>query len=146
MTTGTKFITRPFFTYKVFLDVIDESFPWGKSHGRLILSLMPGVNLGRATTINILGKPFSTSFFGLWFLEFGFLGIVLYAATLGLCLATASRLKDAKVYSIILTIIMLWLDTGPSVWWHWLPFISALAYFVALVIQKSEDRTRNPEF
>jgi hypothetical protein len=133
MTKGTKIITRPFFTYKVFLEVIDESYPWGKSHGRLILSLMPGVNLGRTTTINILGKPFSTSFFGLSFLEFGFLGVILYSIALGLSLATASGLKDAKIYSIILTIIMLWLDTGPSVWWHWLPFTSASVTFAAIL-------------
>jgi len=134
---GAKFITRPFFTYKVFLEVAEDSYPWGKSHGKLTVSLMPGVNLGRATTINILGKPFSTSFFGLSFLEFGFLGVIFFSALLGICLATASRLKDLKIYAIILTIIMLWLDTGPSVWWHWLPFVSALIYFLALITQKS---------
>ncbi|MBE0447869.1 MAG: hypothetical protein IBX64_07210 [Actinobacteria bacterium] len=133
MMQGTKVITRPFFTYKVFLEVVDKSFPWGTSHGRLTLSLMPGVNLGRATTIDILGKPFSTSFFGLSFLEFGFLGIVFFASILGLCLATASRLKDVKVYSIILTTVILWLDTGPSVWWHWLPFVSATITFTAIL-------------
>lgn len=136
---GKKIITRPFFTYGVFLDVIDDSFPWGKSHGRLLLSLMPGVNLGRAATIDILGKPFSTSFFGLWFLEFGFPGVALYATLLGVSLAMASRLRDPKVYAIILTIIMLWLDTGPSVWWHWIPFISALLYFASVTARPGKQ-------
>lgn len=126
-----KFITRPFFTYGVFLDVLDKSFPWGTSHGKLTLSLMPGVTKGRATTIDILKKPLSTSFFGLSFLEFGFAGVVLYAVLLGFCLAVLTRLKDLKVYALVLTIIMLWLDTGPSVWWHWLPFVSAVVIFSA---------------
>ncbi len=126
-----KFITRPLFTYNVFLDVLDRSYPWGTSHGELTLSLMPGITKGRATTINILKKPLSTSFFGLSFLEFGFAGVALYAALLGFCLAVLTRLKDLKVYALVLTIIMLWLDTGPSVWWHWLPFASAVVIFIA---------------
>ncbi|MHB8840542.1 MAG: hypothetical protein ACYC56_01930 [Candidatus Aquicultor sp.] len=126
-----KFITRPLFTYNVFLDVLDRSYPWGTSHGKLTLSLMPGITKGRATTISILKKPLSTSFFGLSFLEFGFAGVALYAALLGFCLAVLTRLKDLKVYALVLTIIMLWLDTGPSVWWHWLPFVSAAVIFIA---------------
>lgn len=129
----TKVITRPLFTYKVFLDVIDSSYPWGKSHGKLTLSLMPGVTKGRSVTISILKKPLSTSFFGLPFLEFGFAGVVFYSFTLGACLAVASRLKDKRVYALILTIVMLWLDTGPSVWWHWLPFASSLVVLAGLL-------------
>ncbi|HEY3375699.1 MAG TPA: hypothetical protein VGK02_11665 [Candidatus Aquicultor sp.] len=144
----SKVITRPFFTYKVFLDVIDVSYPWGKSHGKLTLSLMPGVTKGRATTISILKKPLSTSFFGLPFLEFGVAGVMLYGLMLGVCLAVASRLRDKKTYALILTIIMLWLDTGPSVWWHWLPFASSfialgailLSYFVQPEVVVTEDR------
>lgn len=132
---GQKFITRPFFTYKVFLEVIEDSYPWGQSHGRLTLSLMPGVNLGRATTISILGKPFSTSFFGLAVLEFGILGVIFYSGLLGICLATAARFRDPKVYALMLTVVMLWLDTGPSVWWHWLPFAAALLAFGSLVLR-----------
>lgn len=129
----SKIITRPFFTYKVFLDVVERSYPWGESHGKLTLSLMPGINLGRATTISLLKKPLSTSFFGLPFLEFGFAGVFFYAAILGLCLAVVSSFKDLKVYALMLTIIMLWLDTGPSVWWHWLPFASAIMTITTVV-------------
>lgn len=136
----SKIITRPFFTYKVFLDVVERSYPWGESHGKLTLSLMPGINLGRATTISLLKKPLSTSFFGLPFLEFGFAGVFFYAAILGLCLAVVSSFRDLKVYALILTIIMLWLDTGPSVWWHWLPFASAIIAFMGMFYRKLKHR------
>ncbi|MDI6716067.1 MAG: hypothetical protein QME63_03880 [Actinomycetota bacterium] len=142
-----RFLIRPFFTYKVFLDVIEDSFPWGRSHGKLTVSLMPGANTGRAMTISILKKPFSISFFGIPFLEFGFTGVAVYAALLGLCLAAASRLKDPKVYSLILTIIMLWLDTGPSVWWHWLPFGSAMLTFAAaLLVNFIKPKVASPKY
>lgn len=120
-----KFITRPLFTYKVFLDVIEAGYPWGKSHGKLFLSLMPGTDNGRSTTISILKKPLSTSFFGLSFLEFGLVGVAVYGALIGFCLAFISRFRNRLVYALTLTLIMLWLDTGPSVWWHWLPFATA---------------------
>jgi hypothetical protein len=134
-----KFITRPFFTYKVFLDVIDASYPWGKSHGRLIVSLMPGMTKGRATTISILKKPLSTSFFGLSFLEFGLAGVAFYGALLGFCLAVISRFKNSFVYALILTIVMLWLDTGPSVWWHWLPFATAFPA-IGIILMRRNSR------
>jgi hypothetical protein len=134
----SKFITRPFFTYKVFLDVIEASYPWGKSHGRLIASLMPGMTKGRATTISILKKPLSTSFFGLSFLEFGFAGVAIYGVLLGFCLGVISLYKRRYIYALTLTIVMLWLDTGPSVWWHWLPFATAFPAFVSIYLTKGK--------
>jgi hypothetical protein len=132
----SKFITRPFFTYKVFLDVIDTSYPLGKSHGKLIVSLMPGMTKGRATTISILKKPLSTSFFGLSFLEFGFAGVAIYGVLLGFCLGVISLYKRRYIYALTLTIIMLWLDTGPSVWWHWLPFATAFPAFISIYLAR----------
>jgi hypothetical protein len=135
-----KFITRPFFTYRVFLDVIETSYPWGKSHGKLIVSLMPGTNNGRAATISILKKPLSTSFFGLSFLEFGLAGVAVYGALLGCCLAFISRFRNRSVYALILTLVMLWLDTGPSVWWHWLPFATAFPAATAVLFRRKHSR------
>jgi hypothetical protein len=136
-----KFLTRPFFTYQVFLDVIDTSYPLGKSHGRLMVSLLPGMTKGRATTISILKKPLSTSFFGIPFLEFGLLGVVVYGVLLGFSLAVISRFKNYAIYALTLTMTMLWLDTGPSVWWHWLPFATAFPAAASLLIVKKRKHS-----
>ncbi len=135
-----RIFTRPLFTYRIFVEVVEKFYPWGTSRGRLLASLFPGANTGRQVTIEVLGRPFTASFLGIPFIEFGLPGVIVWMILSAVVLLTISRLPDLKLQALTLSILMIWLDTGPAVWWHWLPFISAFFYLSRLRAASAPSR------